>query len=202
MHSQTQDTSTHGTTSADALALVAQLHTLFDVAPDMLCIASLDGTVTLINPAWEAITGHSIAALLGAPFLDFFHPEDRERVREQFAGLRLGEAVRECAARFRCADDTYHWLSFDATPSDGFAYSVVRDITEQYEANQRVVHYQSALRRNAAMIDASLMQATELLRQLHSLHRIVLISLSAAAGEADAALDAHREAAPESSAAA
>ena len=121
------------------------------------------------------------------------HPEDRETFREQFAGLRDGHPVEHYAVRFRCADRTYRWLRFNATPAQGFAYAVARDITEKHEADQRAEQYQAALRRNAAMIDASLTQATELLRQLHSLHRIIVLSLSAAAGEADAALDSHRE---------
>lgn len=171
----------------------AQVQALFDLARDMLCIARLDGTVTLLNPAWEAITGHTTEAMLATPFLDYIHPEDREEFRAQFAGLREGVPVSGLAVRFRCADRTYRWLRFSGTPAQGFAYGVARDITEQHEAAQRVEQYQASLRRNAAMIDASLMQATELLRQLHSLHRIVVLSLSAAAGEADAAFDAHRE---------
>jgi hypothetical protein len=57
----------------------------------------------------------------------------------------------------------------------------------------RVARYQQALRRNAAMINASLSQATELIHQLRSLHRIVALSLSADGDEMDPALDAHRE---------
>lgn len=172
-----------------------QVQAMFDLARDMLCVARLDGSVALLNPAWEAITGHSTEVLLATPFLDYIHPEDRDEFRAQFVRLRDGVPVVGLAVRFRCADRTYRWLRFSANPRAGFAYAVARDITEQYEANQRVEHYQAALRRNAAMIDASLMQATELLRQLHSLHRIVVLSLSAAAGEVDAAFDAHREAA-------
>ena len=170
-----------------------QVQALFDLARDMLCVASLEGVVTLLNPAWERVTGHSTQALLATPFLEYLHPEDREEFRRQFVGLRDGTPVDRLAVRFRCADQTYRWLRFSASPGAGFAYAVARDITAKHEADQRVEQYQAALRRNAAMIDASLMQATELLRQLHSLHRIVVLSLSAAAGEADAAFDAHRE---------
>jgi hypothetical protein len=177
MHPQT----TQETPSSEVAPIADTEHTeqvqaLFDLARDMLCVARLDGSVALLNPAWEAITGHST------------------EFRAQFVRLRDGVPVVGLAVRFRCADRTYRWLRFSANPRAGFAYAVARDITEQYEANQRVEHYQAALRRNAAMIDASLMQATELLRQLHSLHRIVVLSLSAAAGEVDAAFDAHREA--------
>lgn len=172
-----------------------QVQALFDLARDMLCVARLDGQVTLLNPAWERVTGHTTDVLLATPFIEFVHPEDREEFRRRFVGLREDVPVEGYAVRFRCADQTYRWLRFNATPGEGFAYAVAHDITEQHEADQRVEQYQMALRRNAAMIDASLSQATELLRQLHSLHRIVVLSLSAAAGEADPALDAHREAA-------
>ena len=178
------------TTSADT----EQVRALFDLARDMLCVANLDDTVRLLNPAWERVTGHSTDTLLATPFLDYVHPEDREEFRRQFLRLRDGTPVDRLAVRFRCADQTYRWLRFTANPGAGFAYAVARDITAKHEADQRVEQYQTALRRNAAMIDASLMQATELLRQLHSLHRIVMLSLSGAA-EGEAALDAYRDAA-------
>lgn len=166
---------------ASAADRIEQVQALFDLARDMLCVARLDGTVTLLNPAWEAVTGHSTETLQTTPFLDYIHPEDREEFRTHFVGLRDGTPVVGLAVRFRCADRTYRWLRFSANPGAGFAYAVARDITEQHEANQRLQQHQIALRRNAAMIDASLMQATELLRQLHALHRIVMLSLSGVA---------------------
>lgn len=183
---------THATPGIEASRTVSadhaeQVQALFNLARDMLCVARLDGSVSVLNPAWEAVTGHTREALLATPFLDYIHPEDRETFRDHFIGLREGTPVTGLAVRFRCADRTYRWLRFSATPGAGFAYAVARDITDQHEANQRVEQYQLALRRNAAMIDASLMQATELLRQLHALHRIVVLSLSGTSAEVDAA---------------
>ncbi len=169
---------------------------LFELAREMLCVANLDGRVTLLNPAWEQVTGHTPDELFAAPFIEFVHPEDQEAFREEFRGLRNGRPVLDFQARFRCADQTYRWLLWGATPADGHAYAVARDVTEQHDADQRVEQYQRSLRRNAAMIDASLAQAREMLRQLQSLHRAVVLSLQAAeGGEIDALLDSHREAA-------
>jgi PAS domain S-box-containing protein len=103
---------------------------LFDLAQDMLRVAHLaDGQVMLLNPAWEAITGHRTNMLLATPFIEYVHPEDKETFRENFHGLRHGRPVVGYAARFRCADRIYRWLRWNATPADGFAYSIARDVT-------------------------------------------------------------------------
>ena len=37
------------------------------------------GRWTLLNPAWTDLTGLSVEETLGRSFLDFVHPEDRQR---------------------------------------------------------------------------------------------------------------------------
>ena len=48
------------------------------------------GYWTFLNPAWTEITGFAVADSLEKSFLDYFHPEDRDPVRELFVKLVNG----------------------------------------------------------------------------------------------------------------
>jgi two-component system sensor histidine kinase/response regulator len=56
-----------------------ELDLFFTLSPDLLCIADFDGRFILLNPAWEKTLGFSTEELLSRPYLDFVHPDDRER---------------------------------------------------------------------------------------------------------------------------
>jgi PAS domain S-box-containing protein len=45
------------------------------------------GNWTFLNPSWTEITGYSVESSLGTNFLDYVHPDDRQRNLEQFAPL-------------------------------------------------------------------------------------------------------------------
>ena len=55
----------------------AELETLFETSPDMLCIAGVDGTFRRLNPAWEKTLGFTAAELMSRPYVEFVHPDDR-----------------------------------------------------------------------------------------------------------------------------
>lgn len=54
-----------------------QREKFFELARDMLCIASFDGYFLDLNPAWERNLGFSTAELKAKPFLEFVHADDR-----------------------------------------------------------------------------------------------------------------------------
>jgi PAS domain S-box-containing protein len=114
----------------------AELRTFFDVSLDMLCIASLDGFFKRINRAWEATLGHTTEELLAVPYLNFVHPEDRERTAEEAAKLRVGHDTVSFENRYRCKDGSYRWLRWRAHADfgTGLIYAVARDTTDRKRA--------------------------------------------------------------------
>ena len=50
----------------------------FSLTRDMLCVATFDGYFKRVNPAWEKALGFTQEEMMGKPFLDFIHPDDRE----------------------------------------------------------------------------------------------------------------------------
>src|SRR5262249_42287073 len=102
----------------------------FSLSLDMLCIAGVDGYFKRLNPAFEKTLGISEAELLGRPYLELVHPDDRPSTLAEFAS---GAPLISVEHRFRCADGSYRWLAWTAHPlaEEGLLYMSARDVTER-----------------------------------------------------------------------
>lgn len=113
----------------------------FTLAQDLLCIAGKDGYFKRLNPAWEAVLGLSVEALMAEPYLSFVHPDDRETTALAMRYAAGGNRLLSFENRYRGKDGTYHWLAWSYTlvPERRLFYGVARDISEQKraEAEQR-----------------------------------------------------------------
>ena len=110
----------------------------FAVSLDMLCQLGFNGYFTRLNPAWERTLGFTIEELLSRPFIEFVHPDDRERTLEQNARVRAGGQALGFENRYLCKDGSYRWFLWNATPEAGdqVIYSVARDITARKHAEE------------------------------------------------------------------
>ena len=104
---------------------------LFTSSPDLLCVAGTDGYFQRLNPAWERTLGFTIEELFAKPYLDFVHPEDRNRTRAEAGRLFDEGETNQFENRYACADGSYKWLQWSATvsPERELMYAVARDIT-------------------------------------------------------------------------
>ena len=103
----------------------------FEVAIDLLCQLGFDGHFKRLNPAWERTLGYTREELMARPFLEFVHPDDRERTLEQNRRVRAGGQAIAFENRYVCKDGTFRWFLWNATPvtEEHMIYSVARDIT-------------------------------------------------------------------------
>jgi PAS domain S-box-containing protein len=117
-----------------------ELDQLFTLSLDMLCIAGFDGYFKRINPSWEKMLGIPTAELLARPFLDFVHPDDREATLAEMKHIGAGRVTFSFENRYHCADGTYIWLLWNATPSvdQKRVFAVARDITLRKRAERRL----------------------------------------------------------------
>jgi len=108
----------------------------FDVAIDMLCLLGFDGYFRRLNPAWEKTLGYTREELMARPFLEFVHPDDRERTLRQNAAVRAGGQALSFENRYVCKDGSFRWLRWNAAPDSARQgiYSVARDVTESKRA--------------------------------------------------------------------
>ncbi len=81
------------------------------------------GNWTYLNRAWTSITGFTIQQTLGTNFLDYVHPDERERTVAMFMAVMEGGATAcHHETRYRTASGDYRWLELRANllfDSDG-----------------------------------------------------------------------------------
>lgn len=109
----------------------------FAISIDMVCFLGFNGYFRWLNPAWERTLGFSREELMSQPFIEFVHPDDRERTLNQNREVRGGGQALAFENRYRCKDGSYRWLRWNAAPDSDHhvIYSVARDVTESKNAD-------------------------------------------------------------------
>jgi PAS domain S-box-containing protein len=110
----------------------------FAVSIDLLCVLDFSGYFKRLNPAWEKTLGFTVEELLSKPFIEFVHPDDRERTLQQNTEVRTGGQALSFENRYLCKDGSCRWLRWNAAPDFGqqVIYSVARDVTERKLADE------------------------------------------------------------------
>jgi PAS domain S-box-containing protein len=110
----------------------------FATSIDMLCFLNFNGHFKRLNPAWERTLGFTREELMSKPFIEFVHPDDRERTLNQNREVRGGGKALGFENRYLCKDGSYRWLLWNAAPdsAEQVIYSVARDVTASKQAAQ------------------------------------------------------------------
>jgi PAS domain S-box-containing protein len=108
---------------------------LFEMTRDLFGVATFDGYLKTINPAWASILDRSHEELTARPFAEIIHPDDLGATGEVIEALMRGEPVHQFLVRLLKADGTpisFAWSATpDTAPGSGIFYTVGRDITEE-----------------------------------------------------------------------
>ncbi|MHC4702452.1 MAG: PAS domain-containing protein, partial [Planctomycetota bacterium] len=95
-----------------------EIERIFNMTGYLICVASINGYFTRINASFEQTLGYSSDELLSRPYLDFVHPDDKERtVAVAEERLAKGSPVIAFENRYKCKDGSYKWLSWAARPA-------------------------------------------------------------------------------------
>jgi PAS domain S-box-containing protein len=134
-----------------------ELDRIFNLASDLITVANFNGYFTRVNPAAEHVLGYTEGELLARPYLDFVHPDDREKTAAEAAAIGQGKTALSFENRFRRKDGSYTLLGWTATPliEEGVMYGMARDVTERRRAEvelERLAGEQAALRRVATLV--------------------------------------------------
>jgi diguanylate cyclase (GGDEF)-like protein/PAS domain S-box-containing protein len=88
----------------------SRFRAMADDAPVVIWVTDQNGAGIMFNRMWSEITGQSEAEALGSGWLNVVHPDDRERVAEEFrAASERAEPVRS-EYRLRRADGGWRWV--------------------------------------------------------------------------------------------
>jgi PAS domain S-box-containing protein len=122
---------------------------IFAMSPALLAVAGFDGYLRRFNPAFE-VFGYSREELLSRPWIEFAHPNDRERMVQAAASLERGADVVKLDNRVICRDGSLRWVEWSTrvVPEEDLFYAAGRDVTE----SRRAAEEQTALRRVATLV--------------------------------------------------
>ena len=73
---------------------------LFRLSTDLIGIGDFNGNLIQLNPAWEAVLGHSSDELIARPFLDFIHPDDHKGTYAEVEKLSAGHRTIDFENRY------------------------------------------------------------------------------------------------------
>lgn len=115
-----------------------ELHQLFTMSPDSICIASTDGYMKKLNPALCAVLEYSEAELLASPLLSFVHPDDMEQMAGVLDELGAGKPVPYLENRMITRSGSIRWMAWTTTPlmEEGLFFSVAKDISYKKELEE------------------------------------------------------------------
>ncbi|MBD7963648.1 PAS domain S-box protein [Fictibacillus norfolkensis] len=112
---------------------------------DIIGIVSGDGIFTYLTPSYFWVTGYTQSEAIGTTPFNLVHPEDRDRVIQEFTRMIMKEIPLTIEYRYLKKDGSYIWLESKGTPishKDNLSAIVAsRDITKRKEA-------EAALRKN------------------------------------------------------
>lgn len=120
---------------------------LFSLSPDLLCVISMDGHFRKVNPSFSRILGFEESEVIGRPFLDFVHPDDREKSIREFKCVRQGGTVLNFDNRYIAKGGGIRWMSWSALMDAdvGQMYAIGRNITGRKQGEEKLKVSESAL---------------------------------------------------------
>ncbi|WP_340106216.1 PAS domain S-box protein [Rhodohalobacter sp. 8-1] len=112
-----------------------ELERIFSFAPDVICIAGMDGYFKQVNPAMSRLLGFTKDELLSHPISSFTHPDDRLKTEKEIDALNINEGATSFKNRYITKSGKVVWLEWTTRTfyEEGRIYSIARDITEQKE---------------------------------------------------------------------
>lgn len=132
----------------DQSELLIEYKHIHDLTSSMVCIADFTGYFIQVNQAFEEALGYTAQELTSRPFMEFVHPDDREKTKIKAGAMLEGnhEAPDFQNRYITKSGKTIH-LSWNATADRkrGRIYCIVRDITQQVKAEEAVKSYQTRL---------------------------------------------------------
>ena len=121
---------------------------LFENSRDLIITIAQDMTITLLNPAFETITGWKRIEWLGRMFSQLVHPSDHQRAMQIFNSVILGNKPDTFDLRIRGRSGMFTTIEYTAAPQEVNGkiigmLGIGRDVTERK-------HVEAALRESQA----------------------------------------------------
>jgi two-component system, cell cycle sensor histidine kinase and response regulator CckA len=108
-----------------------QFYKFFQTSTDLMVIADPNGAFLKTNPACSEFLGYSARELVSKPFIDFVHPDDRQKTLDEMARQQKIGFSSAFENRYLHKDGSFSWLSWHAVYSrdEDRTYATARDIS-------------------------------------------------------------------------
>ncbi|TYP70443.1 sensor histidine kinase [Aquimarina intermedia] len=122
--------------------------TLFEISQDLIAIANIDGYFKKLNPRWMTTLGYTEKEMLGRPFINFVHPEDRLKTDEVAQKQKKGLTVSKFENRYLTKNGDIIYLEWNATIVDetGDIFAIARNQTELKEKELKLQESEEILK--------------------------------------------------------
>ena len=158
--------------AAETTQLRRRSEQTFLLSVDLIGVADFDGFLRTVNPSWRQSLGYNEEELLGAPWIELIHPEDRPALRELIARLTTGSAVATFENRCRSQDGAHRWIQWNAASvaEDRLIYTIGHDVTadkqamsavRESEARFRAIFEQSPIGKSLTAPDGAVLQVNQ-----------------------------------------
>ncbi|WP_435626296.1 HD domain-containing phosphohydrolase [Candidatus Ferrigenium straubiae] len=120
-----------------------RFRTVFENAKDVILALSTDGTLIMLNPAFEQVTGWACAEWLGKSFSPLVHPNDLPNAMHLLQRAVRGEALPVFELRILKKTGDHVVGEFTITPlvhdgTNAYLLGIARDVTERKQAEARI----------------------------------------------------------------
>jgi two-component system, sensor histidine kinase and response regulator len=110
-----------------------QNQVIMDNSQDVICTISEDGRFVTVSAACEQLWGYTPEELIGRPYIELVHPEDRAVTESVAAQLLAGHKITDFVNRYVCKDgqlvDVLWSVSWSA--ADRVVFCVAHDVTDR-----------------------------------------------------------------------
>ncbi len=94
-----------------------RFRTIVENANDIIYLLDDDGVFRYVSPNWTQWLGHEVAEVVGQPFSDFVHPDDRQLCQECFIQILTSQRrLSGIEHRVRHKNGSYRWHNTSASP--------------------------------------------------------------------------------------
>lgn len=134
---------------------------LIRLTPDLFCLAGLDGTLQVVNPAWTLRLGFAEIELVNRPLFTLVHPDDRHALDSWWTSLvSSGKTVApfspspspldfDCRLVHKEKGFRYFQWSAKPFPAENKIYAYGHDVTERKQAEVALRESEARFRRMA-----------------------------------------------------
>ncbi len=131
------------------------LQNTFDISPNIIAKVNIEtGYFIEVNKAVTRILGYSIIEFLSKPIIEFIHPDDNQKTKDEASEQKDGKVITSFENRYLCKDGSYKWLAWNSSVANekGIVTAIGSDISVRKHTELQLLESEEKYR---TMIESS-----------------------------------------------